>query len=125
MRKNEYCHYHCASCHKGGTDEDNQYDTCDKNSGFYFYCNQTKGNGIPGSYHNQQTNKGFYLKEVSGNENEEPKRKCCCCKSHCQICENEQTCSQFEIPFYLSQNNDTCVDDCDYCYAKDNTTFPS
>ena len=120
-----YCHYNCASCHKGGTDEDNQCDTYNEDSGFFFYCNQTKGHGIPGSCHNQCVNKGFYLKEVSSEEKEEAKRKCCPCMENCQICENMQTCSKCKMPFYLSPNNDSCVEDCGYCYSKDNKTFSS
>ncbi len=44
---------------------------------------------------------------------------------NCQICENMQTCSKCKMPFYLSPNNDSCVEDCGYCYSKDNKTFSS
>lgn len=50
-------------------------------------------------------------------------KKCCPCLKECKICSDEKTCKECYNPFYLSCNNDSCVDDCGYCYAKDNITF--
>ena len=111
----KYCHENCASCSGPGDDNDNQCDTCKDN--FYFYCNQTKGNGIPGSCHDNCVNNGFFLKESEGME------KCCPCLKDCKECADENTCIDCFKPFYLSPNNDSCVEDCDYCYAKDNKNF--
>ena len=109
------CHKNCASCSRGGDDNDNQCDTC--KAGLYFYCNQTKGNGIPGSCHDNCVNNGFYLKESEGMQ------KCCPCFKDCKECVDDKTCVDCYKPFYLAPNNDSCVKDCDYCYAKDNKTF--
>ena len=62
------CHKNCASCSGPGTDEDNQCDTCKTDLGLYFYCNQTKGHGIPGSCHDNCVNNGFFLKESENME---------------------------------------------------------
>ena len=109
------CHPNCEECSGPGTDEDNQCDIC--KNGLHFFCNQTKGNGIPGSCHADCVNNGFYLKESEGFQ------KCCPCLDNCKECKDEHTCDYCYNPFYLSPNNDSCVKDCDYCYAKDNTTF--
>ena len=44
-----YCHDNCGKCSGPGDDIDNNCDECKE--GFYFFCNKTKGNGIPGSCH--------------------------------------------------------------------------
>ena len=110
-----YCHKNCHKCSGPGDDIDNNCDEC--KDGLYFFCNQTKGNGIPGTCHAECVNNGFYLKESEGFE------KCCPCMDKCKVCKDELTCDDCYKPFYLSPNNDSCVEDCGYCYAKDNKTF--
>ena len=110
-----YCHDNCGKCSGPGDDIDNNCDEC--KDGFYFFCNQTKGNGIPGSCHDNCKDNGFYIKESEGYE------KCCPCINECKVCKDDFTCNECYKPFYLSHDNDSCVEDCGYCYAKDNTTF--
>ena len=112
-----YCHENCQTCSGPGTDEDNQCDTC--KATLHFFCNQTKGNGIPGSCHADCEGNGFYVTEKEGME------KCCPCLKDCKVCSNENTCDECYNPFYIAApNKDACVDDCGYCYAKDNVSFP-
>ena len=113
----KYCHSNCKKCSGPGDDIDNNCDEC--NEDLYFFCNQTKGHGIPGTCHADCVNNGFFLHESEGFQ------KCCPCGDECKVCENNYTCSECYKPFYLSPNNDSCVEDCGYCYAKDNTTFKS
>ena len=112
-----YCHPNCKKCSGPGDDIDNQCDVCAND--LHFFCNQTKGNGIPGSCHADCVNNGFFLKESEGME------KCCPCLDKCKVCTNEQTCDECYNPFYIkAPHKDECVDDCGYCYAKDNKNFP-
>ena len=111
----EFCHDNCETCSGPGTDEDNQCDTC--KADLHFFCNQTKGHGIPGSCHADCENNGFYLKDSEG------MKKCCPCLDGCKECVDEHSCIDCYKPLYLGPNNDSCVEDCGYCYAKDNTTF--
>ena len=111
----KFCHKNCKKCSGPGTDEDNQCDAC--NEPLYFFCNQTKGDGIPGTCHADCENNGFFLKETEG------MKKCCPCLDDCKVCPDENTCQDCYQPFYLAPNNDSCVEDCGYCYAKDNITF--
>ena len=107
------CHKNCASCSGPGNDDDNQCDTCRNDLGLYFYCNQTKGHGIPGSCHDKCVNNGFFLTE------KEDMLKCCECLDGCQICQNATKCDQCFKPHYLMPDHESCVDDCGYCLAKD------
>ena len=107
----KFCHPNCKKCHGPGTDEDNQCDECIPN--LYFFCNQTKGNGIPGSCHEDCVDNGFFLKESEG------MLKCCNCLDGCQICPNETICKKCFYPHFLTPEKDKCVDDCGYCLAKD------
>ena len=112
-----FCHPNCKKCSGPGDDIDNQCDVCVND--LHFFCNQTKGNGIPGSCHADCVNNGFFVKESEGME------KCCPCLGHCKVCPNNQTCDECYKPFYIkAPNKDECVEDCGYCYAKDNTNFP-
>ena len=112
-----YCHENCETCSGPGTDEDNQCDTC--KVPLHFFCNQTKGNGIPGSCHADCEGNGFFVTEKEGME------KCCPCLNDCKVCSNETTCDECYKPFYIAApNKDACVEDCGYCYAKDNISFP-
>ena len=110
-----HCHPRCKKCHLPGTDENNNCDVCKEEEGFYFWCNQTIGNGIPGSCHDDCVNNGFFLKESEGMQ------KCCPCFEGCQICSNETYCDHCFKPHYLMPDHDKCVDDCGYCLAKDNS----
>ena len=95
-----YCHKNCKKCHRPGTDEDNQCDVCVED--YYFYCNQTKGHGIPGSCHNDCVNNGFFLKENEGMQ------KCCPCLDQCQECPNENVCDKCFRPYFLMPDKDKC-----------------
>ncbi|MBR4260759.1 MAG: hypothetical protein IKQ33_02245, partial [Clostridia bacterium] len=112
-----FCHPNCKKCSGPGDDVDNQCDVCADE--LHFFCNQTKGNGIPGSCHANCVNNGFFLKESEGME------KCCPCLGHCKVCPNSETCDECYEPFYIkAPHKDECVEDCGYCYAKDNKNFP-
>ena len=113
------CHKNCASCSGPGDDIDNQCDTCRVDLGLYFYCNQTKGHGIPGSCHDNCVNNGFYLTDPEESENME---KCCPCLPDCKVCKNATKCEDCFRPHYLMPDHESCVDDCGYCLAKDNKT---
>jgi len=111
-----FCHINCKKCSGPGDDIDNQCDVCVDD--LHFYCNQTKGHGIPGSCHANCVNNGFFLKQSEGMD------KCCPCLDNCKVCPNEHTCDDCFKPFYIAApNKDECVEDCGYCYAKDNITF--
>ena len=45
------------------------------------------------------------------------------CLNSCKKCKDEFTCDDCYKPLFLSPNNDSCVQDCGYCYAKDKTSF--
>ena len=107
------CHKNCASCLGPGTDEDNQCNTFKTDLGLYFYCKQTKGNGIPGTCHDNCVNNGFFLKESENME------KCCPCLDGCKICKNVTKFDQCFKLHYLMRDHESCVDDCGYCLAKD------
>ena len=109
------CNDNCEECSNFGSDENNQCDSCKE--GFYFFYNQTKGNGIPGSCHDNCINNGFFIKNSEGID------KCHPCLKGCKKCKDENTCDECYKPFYLSHNKNSCVEDCGYCYAKDNTSF--
>ena len=107
------CHKNCKKCHLPGTDEDNKCDVCVDN--FYFYCNQTLGNGIPGSCHNDCVDNGFFLK----NDTIDKMLKCCPCFPHCKKCPNEYLCDNCFPPFFRNPDNRSCVSECGYCLAED------
>ena len=108
-----YCHKNCKKCHGPGTEEDNQCDEC-KND-LYFYCNQTLGNGIPGSCHNDCLNNGFFLKKDPDDKME----KCCPCLDDCKVCKNETKCEECFEPFYKTPEWDRCNKTCNSCLAYD------
>ena len=110
-----HCHDNCASCSGPGTDEDNQCDSCKENEGLFFYCNQTKGNGIPGSCHNDCLNNGYYLHK----DEEDKMNKCCPCLKHCKVCKNETKCEDCFPPFYKTPEWDKCNKTCNSCLAYD------
>ena len=106
------CHENCKKCHGPGTNDDNQCDVCIKD--FYFYCNQTKGNGIPGSCHNDCVDNGFTLKESEG------MLKCCpCAVDKCKVCHSDPYCDNCFPPFFRNPDNLSCVPECGYCLAED------
>jgi len=108
----KYCHPNCKKCHGPGTDEDNQCDVCIDN--FYFYCNQTKGHGIPGSCHNDCVDNGFTLKENEG------MLKCCPCSvGFCKVCHSDPICDNCFPPFFRNPDGLSCVPECGYCLAED------
>ena len=110
-----HCHDNCASCSGPGTDKDNQCDSCKENEGLFFYCNQTLGNGIPGSCHNDCLNNGFYLHK----DEEDKMNKCCPCLKDCKVCKNETKCEECFDPFYKTPEWDKCNLTCNSCLAYD------
>ena len=109
------CHYNCRKCRKKGNDENNQCDFCrDK---FYFYWDQTEGNGIPGTCNNDCTEKGFYTKKTEDKDRE----KCFPCLDHCQKCRNNKTCDLCFEDYFLTLDSKQCVEDCGYCLAENKT----
>ena len=110
----KHCHYRCSKCKGPGTDENNNCTKCKEEKGFYFYCNQTIGNGIPGSCHNDCVDNGFYLEESEG------MKKCCPCNvNHCQKCPGNPICDVCYPPFFRLPGGDDCVSECPYCLAED------
>ena len=103
------CHPRCGSCHKAGTDEENNCDTCKKDE-FFFYCNQTEENeGIPGNCHETCEEKGCYKKKVGIHE------KMCDCLPHCQVCKNNETCEECWPHWLLPPEKTSCDANCSYC----------
>ena len=105
------CHKNCAECFEKGDDTDNKCFKCKKN--LYFWCNQTVGNGIPGSCHSDCVNNGFYKTIKEGRE------KCCPCLENCKECKNETICDKCYKPFLLTPPHDRCNKTCGYCLAED------
>ena len=105
------CHENCAECEEAGDEEDNKCIYCI--TGLYFFCNQTVGNGIPGSCHSGCIGHGFYKNIDEGRE------KCCPCLLHCEKCQNETKCDKCYKPFYRTPDAEHCDEDCGYCLAKD------
>ena len=109
-----HCHYRCHKCHGPGDDVNNNCDECKEEQGFYFFCNQTIGNGIPGSCHDGCVDNGFYLKESEGMQ------KCCPCSvEHCQKCRGNPLCDVCYPPFFRLPGGENCVEECPYCLAED------
>ena len=110
-----FCHVRCKKCHLPGTDENNNCDLCDENNGFYFWCNQTEGNGIPGSCHDNCVNNGFFLKPF------ETMTKCCPCLDHCKVCQNETICDNCYPNYFRIPSGEACPSDCNEnsCWAED------
>ena len=106
------CHKNCAECFEKGTDEDNKCTMC--KDGYYFYCNQTEGHGIPGSCNNICPNNGFYV-----TEKEKKRLKCCPCIDHCKECKNNTHCDKCYQPFFKTNNGTLCNESCGYCLAED------
>ena len=109
-----FCHSNCKKCLKQGSDEDNQCISCKE--GLHFLYNQIDENGV-GNCYNDYENNGFFLKVLGGMDAYYP------CLNSCKKCKDEFTCDDCYKPLFLSPNNDSCVQDCGYCYAKDKTSF--
>ena len=105
------CHENCAECFEKGDDIDNKCNKCKKN--YYFFCNQTVGNGIPGSCYTGCKNNGFYVKI------DEDREKCCPCLDHCKECPNGEKCDKCYPPYFKTENNTLCNESCGYCLAED------
>ena len=106
-----YCHTNCAECFEKGDDVDNKCWKC--KDGLYFWCNQTVGNGIPGSCHRDCVNNGFYETFV------EDRYKCCECLDGCKECDNSTICNKCWKPLFLTPEHDRCNKSCGYCLAED------
>ena len=106
------CHENCRKCFEKGDKFDNKCNFCQK--GLHFFCNQTVGNGIPGSCHKNCVDNGFY--EVI----DEDREKCCPCLSHCKKCQDDPTkCNKCFKPYFLTLEHDSCDESCGYCLAED------
>ena len=106
-----HCHENCLECFEKGDNIDNKCNKCKKN--YYFFCNQTVGNGIPGSCHTGCKNNGFYVKI------DEDREKCCPCLDHCKECPNGQKCDKCYPPYFKTENDTLCNESCGYCLAED------
>ena len=107
-----FCHPNCEECSEGGDDNDNKCDLC--RNGLFFFCNQTDGNGIPGSCHSDCVNNGFY-----STKDEKGREKCCECLDHCKECKNATKCDKCWRPFLLTPDHEHCNESCGYCLAED------
>ena len=106
------CHENCAKCVWRGDDSNNNCTRC--KPGLYFFCNQTDGDGIPGSCHRDCVNNGFY--ETLDEKN---RSKCCPCLDHCKECKNATICDKCYKPFLLTPEHTECNETCGYCLAED------
>ena len=103
------CHERCGSCHKAGTDEQNNCDTCKKDK-FFFYCNQTEDNErIPGNCHESCEGNGCFKKKVGIHE------KMCECLPHCKVCKNNETCDECREKWLLPPEKTSCDETCAHC----------
>ena len=107
-----FCHENCEECSEGGDDDDNKCDLC--RNGLYFFCNQTDGNGIPGSCHSDCVNNGFYA-----TKDEKGRDKCCECLDYCKECKNATKCDKCWRPYLLTPDHEHCDKSCGYCLAED------
>ena len=107
-----HCHSNCAECFEKGDDNDNKCTMC--KAGYYFYCNQTEGHGIPGSCNNICPNNGFYV-----TTKEKGREKCCPCIDHCKECGNSTHCDKCYPHFFKTEQGTLCNDSCGYCLAED------
>ena len=107
----KHCHQNCAECFEKGDDINNKCNKCKK--GLYFFCNQTVGDGIPGSCHADCPNNGFYVTI------DEDREKCCPCLDHCKECKNATICDKCYRPFLLTPDHTQCNESCGYCLAED------
>ena len=108
----KHCHPNCAECFEKGNDTDNKCTMC--KAGYYFYCNQTEGHGIPGSCNNICPNNGFYV-----TTKEKGREKCCPCIDHCKECGNSTHCDKCYAPFFKTEKGTLCNETCGYCLAED------
>jgi len=108
----KHCHPNCAECFEKGDDTDNKCTMC--KAGYYFYCNQTEGHGIPGSCNNICPNNGFYV-----TTKEKGREKCCPCIDHCKECSNSTHCDKCYQPFLKTNEGTLCNESCGYCLAED------
>ena len=106
------CHSNCAECFGPGDEDNNNCTLC--KAGLYFFCNQTDGDGIPGSCHKDCVNNGFYA-----TKDEKDRDKCCPCLDHCKECKNETICDKCYQPFLLTPDHTECNETCGYCLAED------
>ena len=110
------CHSNCRKCLERGDDYDNKCYYCIK--GFFFYENQTVGNGIPGSCNNVCLDNGYY------NATREGRDKCIPCLAHCKKCQdNPKKCNKCFDDWFLTLEHDACVNDCGHCLAEDRNDF--
>ena len=106
------CHDNCQECAGHGTDENNNCTVC--RSDLFFFCNQTKEHGIPGSCHNSCIDDGCY---ASNKEETEGMVKMCPCFPHCKSCKNNITCDECRKDWLLQPEKTSCNKTCDYCYV--------
>ena len=106
------CHRHCRKCLTKGNDDDNKCDYCINN--YFFFCNQTEGNGIPGSCYNNCVDNGYY------NVTKEGRQKCCPCLDHCKQCQDDpKKCNKCFDDWFLTLDHKSCDKNCAYCLAED------
>ena len=112
--KYKCCHQNCGSCRAEGTDEDQKCDTCKKTDTLqlFFYCNQTKGKGIPGNCHETCEGEGCYKSDPQDTEGME---KMCPCLPQCKECKNNITCEKCWPKWLLQPEKTSCKKTCDYC----------
>ena len=108
------CDPHCGSCHLKNTTNNHNCDTCNIEKNFFFFCDQTKGHGIPGKCHESCIGEGCYM---SNPEETEGMKKMCPCFGHCKVCENYKTCEECYPTWFLHHEKTSCDKECDYCYT--------
>ena len=108
------CHENCRKCFEKGNKFDNKCYFCRKN--YSFFCNQTVGNGIPGScyYTDLYADNGFYTVK------KENRDKLCPCLNHCKKCQDDPNkCNKCFKGWFLTLEHDSCDETCGYCLAED------
>ena len=80
-----HCHNYCVSCSGPVTDENNQCNSWKEEVELFFYCSQTKGNGIINSCHDDWLNIRYLHKD----DEEDKMNKCYPCLKDSKIYKNE------------------------------------
>ena len=105
------CHPNCGECFAKGDDIMNNCTKCrqDEKINLFFYCNQTKENGIPGNCHKSCEGNGCYKKDT------EDGVKMCPCLPQCKTCVGPDVCQECRETWLLQPEKTSCNKTCDYC----------
>ena len=108
------CHERCGECLAKGDDTDNKCTKCRQDDvyNFFFYCNQTKDNGIPGNCHESCEHQGCYKHKADDGHT-----KMCPCLEQCKTCTGPTTCQECWPTWLLQPEKTSCKNSCEYCFT--------